>query len=84
MERIGAFSAHWNSQMIDSLFNLLFRCNHGSLTRPVTALNGLGKPEGEPYVVCLDCGKQFAYDADALKMGKALPYSGAAAGIGSR
>ncbi len=59
--------------MIDSLFNLLFRCNHGSLTRPVKALNWAGKPEGAPYVVCLDCGKQFAYDAEALRIGKALP-----------
>ena len=59
--------------MIDSLFNLLFRCGHGSLSRPVKALNTMGKPEGDSYVVCLECGKQFGYDTAALQIGKPLP-----------
>lgn len=58
--------------MIDSIFNLLFRCRHARLTRPVTPINAAGVPQGEPYVVCLDCGMQFAYDTATMKMGKAL------------
>jgi hypothetical protein len=58
--------------MIDNLFNLLFRCRHGRLTRPITPINALGHPEGEPYVVCLDCGRHFTYDAREMRMGKAI------------
>jgi hypothetical protein len=31
-----------------------------------------GRPEGGSYMVCLDCGKHFAYDAKQMKMGKAI------------
>lgn len=58
--------------MIDSLFNLLFRCRHRHLTRPMTAYNNPGIPDGANYVACLDCGKQFTYDSQAMKMGKAV------------
>src|SRR5437016_12350716 len=58
--------------MIDNIFNLLFRCGHHRLTRPVTPMDGEGKPEGASYVVCLDCGKHFDYDAKQMKMGKAI------------
>ena len=61
--------------MIDSLLNLLFRCPHRRLTRPVTPVSKPGVPLGETYVVCLDCGKQFAYDWDKMKMGKAIANS---------
>jgi hypothetical protein len=52
--------------MIDTLVNLLFRCAHRQLTRPIT-------PRPEPgvfancedtYVVCLECGKHFGYDRE--------------------
>ena len=60
--------------MIDSLFNLVFRCSHGSLSHPITPLNAAGsKPVGEPYVVCLDCGKRFDWDADRFKIRPAAP-----------
>ena len=59
--------------MIDSVLNLLFRCSHRRLTRPVTPVSKAGAPNGATYIVCLDCGKQFAYDAKEMRMGKALP-----------
>jgi hypothetical protein len=31
-----------------------------------------GGREGASYVVCLDCGKQFIYDLDAMRIGKAI------------
>src|SRR5205085_7012082 len=57
--------------MIDTLLNLLFRCGHRRLTRPVSAVAKPGT-HGETYVVCLDCGKQFAYDFTRMKIGKPL------------
>jgi hypothetical protein len=61
--------------MIDSLLNLVFRCAHRRLTRPVTPVSTDGKPHGDTYVVCLDCGKQFSYDLKEMRIGKALPTS---------
>jgi len=61
--------------MIDSVLNLLFRCPHKRLTRPVTPIRVDGKPHGDTYVVCLDCGKQFAYDLKQMRIGKLLPSS---------
>ena len=58
--------------MIDNIFNLLFRCRHHRLTRPVTPVDAQGRPEADSYVVCLDCGKHFAYDAKQMRMGKAI------------
>jgi hypothetical protein len=54
--------------MIDSLLNLLFRCSHARLTRPVTPAARGGVADAQTYVVCLDCGKQFAYDLQAMRI----------------
>jgi len=61
--------------MIDSVLNLLFRCPHRRLTRPVTPVSREGQPQGDTYVVCLDCGKQFRYDTKEMRIGKPLPTS---------
>jgi len=58
--------------MIDTLLNLVFRCSHRRLTRPVTPVSKAGVPHGATYVVCLDCGKQFSYDMNKMKVGKPL------------
>lgn len=58
--------------MIDTMLNLLFRCSHRRLTRPVTPVTKAGVPHGDTYVVCLDCGKQFAYDLKQMKVGKPI------------
>lgn len=57
--------------MIDTIVNLLFRCAHRHLTRPFTPLG----VQGETYVVCLDCTKQFAYDLKKMRIGKAIGHS---------
>jgi len=54
--------------MIDSMLNLLFRCSHRRLTRPVTPVMRDGVTDGQTYVVCLDCGKQFAYDLREMRI----------------
>jgi DNA-directed RNA polymerase subunit RPC12/RpoP len=61
--------------MIDSVANLLFRCSHRRLTRPVTPVSKAGVPHGQTYVVCLDCGKQFSYDLAEMRVGKPLESS---------
>ena len=58
--------------MIDTVLNLLFRCPHRHLTRPVTLAGKAGVPHGATYVGCLDCGKQFAYDLERMRIGKAI------------
>jgi DNA-directed RNA polymerase subunit RPC12/RpoP len=61
--------------MIDTLLNLMFRCSHRRLTSPLTPVSKAGVPHGETYVVCLDCGKQFSYDLNAMRIGKAIDHS---------
>jgi hypothetical protein len=61
--------------MIDSVLNLLFRCSHRRLTRPMAPISKAGKPHSQAYVVCLDCGKQFEYDFRTMHLGKAIDRS---------
>jgi len=61
--------------VIDSLLNLLFRCSHSRMTRPMTPAKKAGEPGADTYVVCLECGKQFLYDMKEMRVGKAVPVS---------
>ena len=63
--------------MNDSVFNLLFRCNHSRTTFPMTPVRkrsakGQDETPAETYVVCLDCGKQFVYDWEKMRLGRAV------------
>jgi hypothetical protein len=60
--------------MIDTVLNLLFRCSHQRITRPITPAHKTGD-RGETYVVCLECGKQFSYDLTEMRVGKPVPVS---------
>jgi hypothetical protein len=60
--------------MIDTILNLLFRCSHQRITRPITPAHKAGDPS-ETYVVCLECGKQFSYDLNEMRVGKPVPMS---------
>lgn len=61
--------------MIDTVLNLLFRCSHRRLTRPLAAITKAGQPHSQSYVVCLDCGKQFEYNLNEMRIGKAIETS---------
>jgi hypothetical protein len=61
--------------LIDTLLNLVFRCAHRHLTRPLTPVTRGDEPQGEAYVVCLDCGKQFAYDTKEMRIGKVIGHA---------
>lgn len=58
--------------MIGSIMDVLFGCPHRRLTRPVTPVNKAGVPQGDTYVVCLDCAQQFAYDLKEMRIGKQI------------
>ena len=55
-----------------SLFDFVFGCSHQHCSFPITVK---GKPRCSvapvvtgPYVVCLDCGKEFPYDWTEMKI----------------
>jgi len=52
--------------MIANLLEALFGCRHARYSFPVTVRRSKRRPEAAvltgTYVVCLDCGKEFAYD----------------------
>jgi hypothetical protein len=58
--------------MLESLIDALFGCPHRRTTFPMRPLRRMAPARGErvhvplplahAYVVCLDCGKEFAYD----------------------
>jgi hypothetical protein len=62
--------------MLQSLFNSIFGCNHQRTTFPMTpGRKGAGQPapgaaRNGTYVVCLDCGKEFAYDWTEMRVGQ--------------
>jgi hypothetical protein len=63
--------------VIDSLFNTLFRCSHRRTTFPLTQARKSGTDASEIYVVCLDCGKQFVYDWEHMRIAKPVDIAAA-------
>ena len=58
--------------MISNLFNALFGCWHMHCSFPITVRaaprrTSASTPTGT-YVVCLDCGKEFPYDWQEMKI----------------
>lgn len=58
--------------MIANLVDVLFGCSHKRYTFPITAKGAARHTAAASatgtYVVCLDCGKEFAYDWDQMKV----------------
>jgi hypothetical protein len=64
--------------MLQSLLNTLFGCSHQRKTFPLTPARKNVSPAAAAsrngtYVVCLDCGKEFAYNWDEMRVGVTLP-----------
>jgi len=59
---------------IDTLANVVFRCWHRRLSRPMSLPRDSNKAGGNAvgYVVCLDCGKRFSYDLVTMTKGPPL------------
>jgi len=59
--------------MFQSLINSLFGCSHQRTTFPQTPGRrnvAPGATRSGTYVVCLDCGKEFAYDWSRMRVGQ--------------
>lgn len=58
--------------MLAGIFDVLFGCTHKRYSFPITAKPGQRRSEAASvtgtYVVCLDCGKEFAYDWSRMKV----------------
>ncbi|MGA2771104.1 MAG: hypothetical protein ABSG26_09850 [Bryobacteraceae bacterium] len=57
--------------MLQSILNALFGCSHQRTTFPLTA--GRKNGASRTYVVCLDCGKEFAYNWADMRIGEPVP-----------
>ena len=55
-----------------TILDALFGCWHKRMSFPITSRRGQRKPEAATetgtYVVCLDCGKDFAYDWQTMRI----------------
>jgi len=58
--------------MWNALLNRLCGCSHRKTTFPLTPRRKLGRRcrTAETYVVCLDCGAEFAYDWERMRIRK--------------
>ena len=65
--------------MVELVLNFLFGCPHQRTTFPLTPTR---KSTGHPlpsaarfgtYVVCLDCGKELAYNWDEMRVSGPVP-----------
>ncbi|HUN90178.1 MAG TPA: hypothetical protein VMU28_15370 [Terriglobales bacterium] len=65
--------------MVEKLLQIFsLACRHNRITQPFTASVATAAPKGgdwesvgsgpSHYVVCLDCGRKFAYDWQKMKM----------------
>ena len=58
--------------MIKDVLEILIGCSHKHYSFPMTAKPGQRRSEAASvtgtYVVCLDCGKEFAYDWQTMKL----------------
>jgi hypothetical protein len=63
--------------MMQSILNCLFSCSHHRTTFPITRgrrdAASAAESAARTYVVCLDCGKEFAYDWVEMRLGKQVP-----------
>jgi hypothetical protein len=57
--------------MLESILNALFGCSHQRTTFPLTPKRRNGA--SRTYVVCLDCGKEFAYNWADMRIGEPVP-----------
>ena len=58
--------------MIGKLYDVIFGCRHSRYSFPVTIRGASRRSQAAAltgtYVACLDCGKEFPYDWQEMKM----------------
>lgn len=53
------------------LLTFLFRCQHRRTTFPITPARNIkktGASRSGTYIVCLDCGREFPYNWETMRM----------------
>jgi hypothetical protein len=66
--------------MLTKMMNAVFGCRHSRYSFPITMrANGRRATVARTgtYVVCLDCGKEFAYDWQAMRVAELKPQKAA-------
>lgn len=64
--------------MFQLFLNKMFSCSHHRTTFPLTPSRKNGATQAPAstrngtYIVCLDCGKEFAYNWSEMRMGQAV------------
>lgn len=57
--------------MIKDMLDVIFGCSHKHYSFPITAKPGQRRSQAASvtgtYVVCLDCGQEFAYDWQEMR-----------------
>ena len=66
--------------MLAAVLNKLLKCRHRRRTFPMTPTRGPARGTGtthgaSAYVVCLDCGQEFAYNWIEMRVGEAISAS---------
>ena len=60
------------TEMLSKMLDAMFGCWHSRTSFPITVRAGSGRngpgARTGTYVVCLDCGKEFSYDWQAMKV----------------
>ncbi len=58
--------------MMARLFDAVFGCRHSRYSFPVTVRGTTRRPQASmltgTYVACLDCGREFPYDWEEMKV----------------
>ena len=71
--------------MISNLLDMLFGCTHKNYSFPITAKRGERRSAAAAvtgtYVVCLECGKEFAYDWREMKVVSASAHASNERGV---
>lgn len=62
----------WKVGMIQKFVDAVFGCRHSHYSFPVSVRRATRRPQAAAmtgmYVVCLDCGKEFGYDWQEMKV----------------
>jgi hypothetical protein len=66
------FYSVWEIAMFSKLMESMFGCRHARYSFPITIRAGsrsyAGAQRTGTYVACLDCGKEFRYDWQEMKI----------------
>lgn len=54
--------------MLASLVNLMFGCTHRRTSFPISPRSDRGPRPYATYVVCLECGKEFPYSWEEMRI----------------